>query len=374
MKQINKKLANAIHPAMPAIIAGIAGLIHITSSAAADNASCDRTCLERHVGRYAAALVKHDPTGLPLAANVKVSENGVASKLGEGISWKGITKFKSQPQYVADVTRQEVGYVGVVDDNGSPAFLGLRLKVVNNQIIEVESILTHDGEGGPAFEPEGFIYREAPYIRDVPKKIRSSRDTLVKVANIYWDVSTTGSHVGDEIPYTVDCWHYENGMNTNWERFMNPNEQDRLSRPEYQPQEFDGRIWRCAREAYLSTSNWIKARDRHYLMDEERGLIFNIVYVDVKGRSPLSGPTTTTQPAIGMAASNPLPGTATAQNDPIEGPGAAPLGMSPIGMQRSMAGEAHTMVHFEVMRIVDGKIAREQDVMRMLPAEIKRMF
>jgi hypothetical protein len=358
----------------------LVGVLALLSLPMSVFAACDRACLEKAVADYAAALVKRDAAALNVTSDVKVSENGQQVKLGAGPSWQGITRFKSQPQYVADVQQQEVAYVGVVEDAGKPAFLGLRLKLRDNAIAEVESVLTHDGEGGPAFEPEGFIYREAPYLRDVPKAVRSSRDELAKVANTYWDVSTTGSHVGDDIPYTVDCWHFENGMNTNWERFMNTNEQSQLSRPEYQPQAFDGRIWRCAREAYLSTSNWVQARDRHYVVDEERGLIFNLVYVDIKGRSPLNGPPGAA--ANGMGAAGPqgaapaagMAAAPAAQSSPIEGPGAAPLGMSQTGMQRSMAGEPHTMVHFEVMRIVGGKIAREQDVMHQLSAQAKRIF
>jgi hypothetical protein len=350
--------------------------LSLTALAADKSAACDRICLQKFVGEYAAALVKHDPAGLRVAANARVSENSESVSLGAGPTWQGITSFKSQPQYVADVPAQEVGYVGVVDDAGKTAFLGLRLKIRDNAITEVESVLTHDGEGGPAFEPEGFVYREAPYIRDVPVKVRSSRAELAKATDIYWDVSTN-THDGSQIPYATDCWHYENGMNTNWERFFNPSELSRLDRPEYQPQPADGRIWVCAREPYLSTTNWVKARDRHYLLDEERGLVFQIVYVDVKGRSPLNGPVTTGNAAARGGGPGPGgpggPGGA-ASREPIEGPGAAPLGMSMVGMRASMAGTPHTMVHFDVMRIVGGKIAREQDVMRMLPEAAKRQF
>jgi hypothetical protein len=350
--------------------------LSVTALAADKLAACDRLCLQKFVGEYAAALVKHNPAGLRIAANARVSENSELVPLGAGPSWQGINSFKSQPQYVADVPAQEVGYLGVVDDAGKTAFLGLRLKIRDNAITEVESVLTHDGEGGPAFEPEGFIYREAPYIRDVPIKVRSSRVELVKASDIYWDVSTN-THDGSQIPYTTDCWHFENGMNTNWERFFNPSELPRLGRPEYQPQAADGRIWVCAREAYLSTTNWVKARDRHYLLDEERGLVFQIVYVDVKGRSPLNGPVTTGNAAARGGGLGPgglgAPG-GTAIREPIEGPGAAPLGMSMAGMRASMAGTPHTMLHFEVMRIVGGKIAREQDVMHMLPEAAKRQF
>ncbi|MFT3905921.1 MAG: hypothetical protein QM718_06425 [Steroidobacteraceae bacterium] len=359
----------------------IAGCLGVAAGAAvfapavsAATGSCDRACLEKLVGDYAEALVKHDPAALPLAAGVKASENGVAVKLGEGASWKGITAFKSQPQYVSDVVGGEAGYLGVVEDAGKPAFLALRLKVRDGKITESESILVHDGEGGPAFEPEGFIYREAPYIRDVPAAVRGSREDLKRVANIYWDVSTS-SHDASKVPYASDCWHFENGMNTNWERFFNKDEAGVLTRPEYQPQG-DGRIWTCARETYLTTTAWKEARQRHFVIDEERGLIMTLANVDYPGRGMPAAPNAAAPaaggPGGGQGAAG--PGAARAPLRAIEGPGAMPIGMSPAGMRTAMAGGGYVIQHFMLMRIVDGKIAREQDVMRQLPTGAQRLF
>jgi hypothetical protein len=369
----------------PATLASAAVLLCFTTVTTAATPACDRACLQGFVGDYAIALIKHDPSGLRVSPNVKVSEDSAEVKLGAGPSWKGITGFKSQPQYVSDIQAQEVAYMGVVDDAGKPAFLALRLKIANNQIIEIESVLTHDGEGGPAFEPEGMMYREAPYIRDVPAKVRSTRATLLQVANTFWDVSTS-THDASKVPYAMDCWHFENGMNTNWERFFNPNEIERLSRPEYQPQAADGRIWTCARETILTTSAWKAARQRHFVMDEERGLILTITNVDYPGRGmpAAPGPTATPQvvgaPGAGgppQAAGSPPaggpPGGSAARN-PIEAGGNAPVGMSAKGMQAAMAGGGYVVSHFMLMRIVDGKIAREQDVMRVVPTGTNRIF
>src|SRR5689334_5555116 len=44
---------------------------------------CDRACLEGFVTRYLDAMVAHDPTRLPVAANVVFTENDVPLKLGE---------------------------------------------------------------------------------------------------------------------------------------------------------------------------------------------------------------------------------------------------------------------------------------------------
>lgn len=330
--------------------------------------ACDRQCLQQFVSDYAAALIKHDAATLRVAPGVKVSENSVAVKLGEGPSWKSMVAFKSQPQYVTDVTAQEVGYLGVVDDAGKPAFLALRLKIEKNQISEVESVLTHEGEGGPAFEPEGMIYREAPYIREVPAATRSTREQLIKVANTFWDVSTS-SHDASKVPYAMDCWHFENGMNTNWERSFNAEEVARMQNAAaYQPQA-DGRIWTCARETYLTTTSWKAARQRHFIVDPERGLILTITNVDYPGRG---APVPTPAPQGGAGTAAPA-GFAPVRNV-IDGPGTGPIGMSAAGMRAAMSGQPYVTAHYMLMRIVDGRIAREQDVMRVLPESTGRIF
>lgn len=339
-----------------------AGLVAaFVTGAAQAQTSCDRTCLETAMGNYVAAMIKHDPSLVKFSADFKGSENEQPIKPGDGL-WKTIDKVLSQPQFVADPATGQIGYIGVVDDAGKTAFLGLRLKIQNGEVTEAESIVSHDGESGPAFEPQGFIYREAPYIRDVPAPARTSAADLLNVANTYWTVATT-THDGSAVPYSLDCWHFENGMNTNWERDIMPNEVAQLNTAPYRPQA-DGRIWTCAREVYLTTAAWSDARDQHFIVDPDRGLVFNMVLVDTRNRAPAAG----AKPSGPRRGGNPM-----AATSPIDGPGKAPLGMSRTGMMQVM-GKSYTTDHFEVMRIVDGKITREQDVMHILPLNTPGVF
>jgi hypothetical protein len=48
--------------------------------------------------------------------------------------------------------------------------------------------------------------------------------------------------------------------------------------------------------------------------------------------------------------------------------------MSAKGMQAAMNANGYVTQHFMLMRIVDGKIAREQDVMRTLPTGTNRIY
>jgi len=52
---------------------------------------CDRACMTRLVDQYLAAMVKHDPSGLPLARGVRYTENTAEIQVGEGL-WVGATE------------------------------------------------------------------------------------------------------------------------------------------------------------------------------------------------------------------------------------------------------------------------------------------
>ncbi len=52
---------------------------------------CDRTCMTGLVDRYLAAMVKHDPSGLPLAKGVRYTENTAEIQVGEGL-WVGASE------------------------------------------------------------------------------------------------------------------------------------------------------------------------------------------------------------------------------------------------------------------------------------------
>lgn len=53
----------------------IAGALIAAPAASAGVDSCDRSCMTGLVDQYLAALVKHDPAGLPLAKGVRFTEN-----------------------------------------------------------------------------------------------------------------------------------------------------------------------------------------------------------------------------------------------------------------------------------------------------------
>lgn len=337
-----------------------AGAVGASSVFAADsNASnCDRRCLKMFADGYVAAMLKHDTKAVKVSPTVVVSENAKKINFGEGV-FATATKFFSgdnQTQYVMDTQQGEVGYLGVLDAQG-PAFYALRLKVSDGAITEIETLVTRREDGSP-FWPEGYLYREAPYIREVPKPVRTSRTGLQKTADLYWRVSGT-THKGASIPHTEDCVHFQNGMNTDWERPLNTWEKDAYVQPS------DGRIWTCAREVDLTTLKWTTTRGVHHLFDEERGLVMTWAFADTDPAKASKAPTNPD--------GSPLPRPEGFYGPP-SGPGSNGLEGPAATVNFNRRTEPFTMYHAVVMRIVNGKIQREQVFQRELDLKSQRPF
>lgn len=331
----------------------------------ASPAACDRACLTKYVDDYALSLVKHDPSGLPLAMDVKVTENGKPIQVGEGV-WKSAVKFYSAPsstQYVQDVQTGQVALMGVIDV-GVPAMYAVRLQIKDGKITEIENLVKRENDAGGPFQPEGYLWREAPFIREIPSKLRSSRAKLAATADSYWMKAVT-THKGQA--YMPDCIHVENGMNTDWERPLTSWEAYDVKNN--MPSVYDGRIWTCERELNLTTQNWKTVVPIRRLIDEERGLVLDWNLVRREGRGP-TNPTTMPDgsPVIRMAYGPPSRGPdgwprgGLGAVTPAGGPGAgAPAG-------GATTPPPTTNYHAQLFRIVNGKISREQVFWISLPA------
>lgn len=172
-------------------------------------AACDRTCLDKLVDSYLAALVAHDPTKVPIAANARFVENVTPMKPGEGL-WKSAsavpTTFKI---YVPDPASQQVGFLGVMQESDKPVEVALRLKVENGQITEIEHLVAR-GLGDRNLP--NLQAPRAAFTTAVPAAQRNARDEMVKIGASYYDALDDND--GSKAPFADDCVRRENGMQT----------------------------------------------------------------------------------------------------------------------------------------------------------------
>ncbi len=224
---------------------------------------CDRTCLEGFVDQYLEALVAHDPSRLPLAKSVRFTENGQALKLGDGM-WGPVSGLGTYNLYFTDPKAGQVGFFGVVEENGHPAIIALRLKVENRLITEIETVVArkvHDDW----VNPEALVHRPI-FSETLTPSERRSREEMIAIANSYFEGLEQAT--GKLTPFDPNCTRIENGNVT-------------ANNPEGNP------IQRMTAGEQFDTgfSKFItEIRERRFpIVDEERGLVYAIIFFDHAG-------------------------------------------------------------------------------------------
>jgi hypothetical protein len=240
-------------------------------NAPAAGARCDRACLDHIMDEYIAALLKHDPSGLPVAANLKSTENTKPTPLGQGV-WKTIKYMKFYGETIANPSTGQVTYWGAIQEN-FVSLLMVRLKVENGKITEVETIVPHGSD--PKAPRDGFEVMPdlqvlaviKPFLEsEIPPAQRESRAQLIAAANAYFDGI---EHGPGHIPFAPGCNRIENGQLTT----NNPTNSEGLPPLGCQGQ-FQARLF-----SYIP-----HVRPRRFpVVDETRGLVVAQVVFDIPG-------------------------------------------------------------------------------------------
>jgi hypothetical protein len=181
-----------------------ATLLLALAANAAQPQCATRDCLIKLADDYVAALVAHDPRRLPFAVNARFVENVQQKKLGEGL-WQtasgGLTKFRI---YVPDPVSGTVGFMGMMEESGKPLMLGLRLKVFNGQITEVEHVLAR------GINARNLTFLQEPRaIFSTPVKKQMPRWQMLGIAHSYYEAIDYND--GLLSPMGRDCERRENG-------------------------------------------------------------------------------------------------------------------------------------------------------------------
>ena len=93
------------------------------------------------------ALIAHDPKKLPMTARVKNTEDGVRLDPGDGF-WRTALAKGSYRLFVSDTEAGQVAFIGTMREVNAPmpnpVIIGIRLKVENRQVSEIENIVVRD--------------------------------------------------------------------------------------------------------------------------------------------------------------------------------------------------------------------------------------
>ena len=229
---------------------------------------CDRQCLFGMVEQYLTAMVAHDPAQAPIAEGAKYTENGQALTLPDGL-WKIASGLRPYRNLLAEPEMGAVGGFAVVEENGQPVILALRLKVEDKKITEMETIVLRKEPGGFA-NPDALVTPRPDFDRVEPADTRRSRDELIQIANTYF--SALQNNDGSiHPPFADDCNRIENGTQTT----NNPNFRSSSGTV--------GPATMSCKDAFALGyyREDTRLRDRRWLIvDTERGLVFAGVFFD----------------------------------------------------------------------------------------------
>src|SRR5918993_1987423 len=240
-------------------VAAVPRVVTTTQSRAA---GCDRACLEGFVDRYFAALIADEPSAVPLARNIRFTENGQVLPLGEGL-WKSM---KSAGTYRLAVTDPDAGQIAlmttVVEDHadpaqGVPALMALRLKVADGSISEIEQVLERNPQTAQRVEALGAP--RAAFSTPIPAAERMSRAALIETANKYFTGMQRNDGKGD-YPFHPRCDRIENGgRSTNAPTPEGQTPPDPKTAPGYSGQ------WSCLEQFQSGLLYFVsRIRDRRY--------------------------------------------------------------------------------------------------------------
>src|ERR1700728_3303561 len=223
--------------------------------------SCDRACLIQTTNLYLAGLVAHDPTIVKWAPSVKFVENTVPLKPAEGL-WKAATAIPTTFKiYVPDVVAQQIGFLGMMEENNRPIEIGLRLKIVDGQIAEAEHLIARNLSGSSL---ANLVVVRPAFSATVPQDLRSSREDMLKIGASYYEALVTAD--ANNAPFGDDCVRRENGMQTT----SNP--------PPATPGRGPMGALGCAPQLRTHTFDYIKRIEprRVWIADPETGLVFGL--------------------------------------------------------------------------------------------------
>jgi len=230
-----------------------------TVALAAAAARCSRASLQATVDKYLDALKKGNPSLMPLTPQAKYMENRNETPLGKGI-WQAPLAVDFNRSLLDVETCQTFTEIAHTSSD-HPYLIGTRLKIENNKISEIESLVA---------DKDDWLFNAGDYLKyssqekwDIlPAEKRSDRQTLLNAANAYYDTFGDYSNF-EKVPWGIPCVRIEGGMYTN--RNNDPNPSCTVGMPK---------------------GGGVKIINRHYLVDVDMGTVVGMVDFGAEKQNP----------------------------------------------------------------------------------------
>ncbi|MBA3028832.1 MAG: hypothetical protein FP816_08475 [Desulfobacteraceae bacterium] len=208
---------------------------------------------------YLEQLVTNNPSKLPVADHLKVTENGYPVQLGQGLF--ETAREITYRHYLPDPHSDQIAMFGAVKETMRPANFLVRLKLEKDKISEIETVIVREGTAS-IMRPDLVTVPKPIYATVLDPGERSSRKQMIAIAESYFNCIEDNTA---NVPFHPESNRTANGQQTT---NSGPVPLSCLG-------QFEKKIF-----AYIT-----KVRNRRYLIvDEEKGLVFGIFMMDVPGK------------------------------------------------------------------------------------------
>ena len=183
---------------------------HTVAMAQSSDSACTREGLKTITDKFFTALETQKSSSLPLAPNVKYTENGIEVPIGKGI-WETAVKTTFKRGMV-DLQKCGTHTQAIIEekDNPKPMLYGVRLKIEDEKISEIEAIVVR---GEQVLDVPAILATKDQDWEDIlPPEQRSSRLAMMAAADDYFElfVKEKKRKVSD-LAYSGFCDRWENG-------------------------------------------------------------------------------------------------------------------------------------------------------------------
>ena len=170
---------------------------------------CDRACLSDLITQYTEALLAHDPTMLPLADEVKFTEDSKALELGEGL-WQTVTAQQDFRQDYLDTEKQIAASHIAFYEGDTHVLLSVLLHVEDSEIAGIETLVQRVTPES-RFQPTELGAPIRGMNDPVPGDGKQSRESMIATALTYTEGLRIGSFTDAGTPFAEQTYRVENG-------------------------------------------------------------------------------------------------------------------------------------------------------------------
>jgi hypothetical protein len=251
----------------------------------------DRAVLEHLLEQVLAAMQAHDASSLPLAPDVRYTENGQVLQLGDGLwatlgdyaAWNDVRRYRV---ILADPAKGEAAFVGAIREETTPGVLALRIRAPGGRIAEIEAVAVRHEEMGERggtvslfqprllteLRPQAF---EEPASELLALGAPEPHEAIERAVQGWFRAIADNDSAA--APLAADCVRRENGVRATSNPDAEPLDP---ALPEYRPFALS-----CAQQIDSGYFARIAAvREARHLIDESRGLALSLAVLDNPGR------------------------------------------------------------------------------------------